>query len=108
MKGFQKGRKLDKIGLKAQVLEFGPSSHYFDVLALTVLLLLVTFLSKDTAELFFEDVRLPASALLGELNKGFYYLMNELPQVIDTQVMLPKFFIWLNHLFYSLGASIDC
>ncbi|RVE75232.1 hypothetical protein OJAV_G00014750 [Oryzias javanicus] len=52
MKGFQKGRKLDKIGLKAQ----------------------------DTAELFFKDVRLPASALLGELNKGFYYLMNELPQ----------------------------
>ncbi|KAG9273471.1 long-chain specific acyl-CoA dehydrogenase, mitochondrial [Astyanax mexicanus] len=51
-KGFQKGRKLDKIGLKAQ----------------------------DTAELFFEDVRLPADALLGEVNKGFYYLMNELPQ----------------------------
>lgn len=38
-------------------------------------------LSKDTAELFFEDVRLPAGALLGEPNKGFYYLMNELPQV---------------------------
>lgn len=37
--------------------------------------------SKDTAELFFEDVRLPADALLGEPNKGFYYLMNELPQV---------------------------
>ncbi|XP_034720979.1 long-chain specific acyl-CoA dehydrogenase, mitochondrial [Etheostoma cragini] len=52
MKGFQKGRKLDKIGLKAQ----------------------------DTAELFFEDVRLPADALLGQPNKGFYYLMNELPQ----------------------------
>ncbi|KAM9327646.1 long-chain specific acyl-CoA dehydrogenase, mitochondrial [Pholidichthys leucotaenia] len=52
MKGFHKGRKLDKIGLKAQ----------------------------DTAELFFEDVRLPADALLGELNNGFYYLMNELPQ----------------------------
>ncbi|XP_062373641.1 long-chain specific acyl-CoA dehydrogenase, mitochondrial [Sardina pilchardus] len=52
MKGFQKGRKLEKIGLKAQ----------------------------DTAELFFEDVRLPADALLGEANKGFYYLMNELPQ----------------------------
>ncbi|KAI4876019.1 hypothetical protein NFI96_006137 [Prochilodus magdalenae] len=51
-KGFQKGRKLDKLGLKAQ----------------------------DTAELFFEDVRLPADALLGEANKGFYYLMNELPQ----------------------------
>ncbi|XP_062302669.1 long-chain specific acyl-CoA dehydrogenase, mitochondrial [Osmerus eperlanus] len=52
MKGFQKGRKLEKIGLKAQ----------------------------DTAELFFEDVRLPADALLGKVNKGFYYLMNELPQ----------------------------
>ncbi|KAJ8256014.1 hypothetical protein COCON_G00198780 [Conger conger] len=51
-KGFHKGRKLEKIGLKAQ----------------------------DTAELFFEDVRLPADALLGEVNKGFYYLMNELPQ----------------------------
>jgi len=34
----------------------------------------------DTAGLFFEDVRLPASALLGEENHGFYYLMNELPQ----------------------------
>ena len=35
---------------------------------------------KDTAELFFEDVRLPSSAVLGEPNKGFYYLMQELPQ----------------------------
>ncbi|XP_059154751.1 long-chain specific acyl-CoA dehydrogenase, mitochondrial-like [Physella acuta] len=52
MKGFKKGKKLKKMGLKAQ----------------------------DTAELFFEDVRLPKSALLGEENKGFYYLMNELPQ----------------------------
>ncbi|XP_070243347.1 long-chain specific acyl-CoA dehydrogenase, mitochondrial isoform X4 [Bos mutus] len=52
MKGFIKGRKLDKIGLKAQ----------------------------DTAEFFFEDVRLPAGALLGEENKGYYYLMQELPQ----------------------------
>ncbi|KAF7243606.1 Long-chain specific acyl-CoA dehydrogenase, mitochondrial [Varanus komodoensis] len=52
MKGFIKGRKLEKIGLKAQ----------------------------DTAEMFFEDVRLPASALLGQENKGFYYLMAELPQ----------------------------
>ncbi|KAM9397001.1 long-chain specific acyl-CoA dehydrogenase, mitochondrial isoform 1-T1 [Salvelinus alpinus] len=52
MPGFQAGKKLEKIGLMAQ----------------------------DTAELFFEDVRLPASALLGQANKGFYYLMNELPQ----------------------------
>ncbi|XP_064617696.1 long-chain specific acyl-CoA dehydrogenase, mitochondrial-like [Liolophura sinensis] len=52
MPGFIKGRKLEKLGLKAQ----------------------------DTAELFFEDVRLPKEALLGEENKGFYYLMQELPQ----------------------------
>ncbi|XP_060594603.1 long-chain specific acyl-CoA dehydrogenase, mitochondrial-like [Ruditapes philippinarum] len=52
MKGFIKGKKLHKIGMKAQ----------------------------DTAELFFEDVRLPSSAILGEANKGFYYLMQELPQ----------------------------
>jgi len=52
MKGFIKGKKLNKMGLKAQ----------------------------DTAELFFEDVRLPKSALLGKEGKGFYYLMNELPQ----------------------------
>ncbi|XP_059503624.1 long-chain specific acyl-CoA dehydrogenase, mitochondrial [Stegostoma tigrinum] len=52
MNGFIKGKKLEKIGLKAQ----------------------------DTAELFFEDVCLPPDALLGEVNKGFYYLMTELPQ----------------------------
>lgn len=52
VKGFIKGKKLEKIGLKAQ----------------------------DTVELFFEDVRLPANALLGKANKGFYYLMNDLPQ----------------------------
>jgi len=52
MEGFIKGRKLNKMGLKAQ----------------------------DTSELFFEDVRLPKSALLGEEGKGFFYLMNELPQ----------------------------
>jgi long-chain-acyl-CoA dehydrogenase len=52
MPGFKKGLKLEKMGLKAQ----------------------------DTSELFFDDVRLPSSALLGEANKGFYYLMQELPQ----------------------------
>ena len=30
--------------------------------------------------MFFQDVRLPASALLGELNKGFVIMMNELPR----------------------------
>lgn len=50
--GFTKGKNLEKMGMKAQ----------------------------DTAELFFEDCRVPKSALLGEENKGFFYLMNELPQ----------------------------
>jgi len=36
--------------------------------------------TSDTAELFFQDVRLPASALLGELNKGFAIMMTELPR----------------------------
>lgn len=50
--GFERGRNLEKIGLKAQ----------------------------DTAELFFNDVRVPAANLLGEENQGFIYLMNNLPQ----------------------------
>lgn len=50
--GFPPGKKLDKIGLKAQ----------------------------DTAELYFEDVHLPESARLGEEGQGFYYLMQQLPQ----------------------------
>jgi long-chain-acyl-CoA dehydrogenase len=48
--GFDKGRNLDKLGLKAQ----------------------------DTAELFFDDVRVPASAILGGEGKGFFCLMQEL------------------------------
>jgi acyl-CoA dehydrogenase len=50
--GFKKGRKLEKIGQHA----------------------------ADTAELFFDDVRVPASNLLGEENKGFIHLMQELAQ----------------------------
>ena len=34
----------------------------------------------DTSELLVEDVHVPKSAMLGEENKGFYYLMSELPQ----------------------------
>ena len=52
MPGFSRGRILDKIGLKAQ----------------------------DTAELFFDQVRLPAENLLGEENQGFRHLMQMLPQ----------------------------
>jgi acyl-CoA dehydrogenase len=36
--------------------------------------------SQDTAELFFEDCRVPVSNLLGEEGKGFYYLMQKLQQ----------------------------
>ncbi|MFE9857308.1 acyl-CoA dehydrogenase family protein [Streptomyces sp. NPDC005780] len=50
--GFARGRNLDKIGQKAQ----------------------------DTAELFFDDVRVPKENLLGEENKGFAYLMSNLAQ----------------------------
>jgi alkylation response protein AidB-like acyl-CoA dehydrogenase len=54
MKGFQTGNRLNKLGLKAQ----------------------------DTAELFFEDVPVPATNLLGGAafeNKGFICLMEQLP-----------------------------
>ncbi len=51
--GFKRGRNLEKLGLKAQ----------------------------DTAELFFDDVRVPASNLLGTTEgKGFVQLMEQLPQ----------------------------
>ncbi|XP_071497770.1 long-chain specific acyl-CoA dehydrogenase, mitochondrial-like [Diadema antillarum] len=52
MPGFTKGFPLEKIGQK----------------------------STDICELFFEDVRLPKSALLGGENRGFYYLMEQLPR----------------------------
>ena len=50
--GFRVGRVLDKIGMKAQ----------------------------DTSELFFDDVRVPADALLGGVEgQGFFQLMSDLP-----------------------------
>lgn len=50
--GFTRGRNLEKLGLKAQ----------------------------DTAELFFQDARVPAEALLGAEGRGFACLMQDLPQ----------------------------
>jgi citronellyl-CoA dehydrogenase len=47
-KGFKVGKKLSKVGNMA----------------------------SDTAELFFDECRIPARNLLGELNKGFYYIMH--------------------------------
>lgn len=52
MEGFVRGRKLDKIGLPGQ----------------------------DTAELFFEDVRVPAANVLGEEGRGLHALMSHLPR----------------------------
>ena len=52
MPGFARGRNLDKVGLKAQ----------------------------DTAELFFDEVRVPGRNLVGTAGGGFVHLMNALPQ----------------------------
>jgi alkylation response protein AidB-like acyl-CoA dehydrogenase len=52
MEGYTRGRNLEKIGWHAQ----------------------------DTAELFFEDVRVPLENRLGEEGMGFMYLVNQLPQ----------------------------
>jgi acyl-CoA dehydrogenase len=52
MEGFERGRNLEKMGLKAQ----------------------------DTAELFFNDVKVPKENVLGEPGKGFYYLMEGLAE----------------------------
>jgi alkylation response protein AidB-like acyl-CoA dehydrogenase len=52
MPGFTRGRNLEKIGLHAQ----------------------------DTAELFFDEVRVPVANRLGEEGMGFAYLMQNLPQ----------------------------
>jgi len=64
--GFTKGRPLEKVGLKAQ----------------------------DTAELFMDDVRVPAANRLGEEGRGFACLMQELPwerlQIAITAVALAE------------------
>jgi acyl-CoA dehydrogenase len=52
MEGFERGRNLDKMGLKSQ----------------------------DTAELFFNNVKVPKENLLGELHRGFYSLMHFLAE----------------------------
>jgi len=52
MPGFERGRNLHKVGMKAQ----------------------------DTSELFFNDVKVPKANLIGAEGMGFVYLMQELPQ----------------------------
>jgi len=51
MPGFSRGRKLSKIGQRY----------------------------ADTAELFFDQVRVPTANVLGQVNRGFYHLMHNLP-----------------------------
>ncbi|MDV8001887.1 acyl-CoA dehydrogenase family protein [Rhodococcus sp. IEGM 1408] len=51
LEGYSVGRKLDKVGLR----------------------------TSDTAELSFTDVKVPVEDLLGEENRGFYYLGQNLP-----------------------------
>ncbi|MHB1127277.1 MAG: acyl-CoA dehydrogenase family protein [Bacillota bacterium] len=43
--------------------------------------------SQDTAEIFFEDVRVPQTNLLGQEGRGFYYLMDKLQQERLTGVI---------------------
>ncbi len=50
--GFSRGRKLDKVGME----------------------------ESDTAELFFENVRVTDAEIVGELNMGFVHMMQKLPQ----------------------------
>ena len=52
MGGFQRGRKLDKVGQQ----------------------------ESDTAELFFTDVRVPGANIIGEVDRGFIAMMERLPQ----------------------------
>lgn len=50
--GFSRGRKLDKVGME----------------------------ESDTAELFFENLRVTDAEIIGELNMGFIHMMQKLPQ----------------------------
>jgi alkylation response protein AidB-like acyl-CoA dehydrogenase len=52
MPGFERGRKLDKVGQP----------------------------EANTAELFFEDVQVPAENVIGEVDRGFIQMMEQLPQ----------------------------
>ena len=74
MPGFTRGRKLDKVGLHAQ----------------------------DTAELFFDDVRVPAANMLGGEGRGFVHLMERLPRERLSIAILA-----LTSVRAALGWTVD-
>ena len=72
--GVRRGRKLRKVGQNA----------------------------GDSAELFFEDVRVPATNMVGEEGQGFYYMMENLPQErVAIAVMA------VAHAEAALGWTLD-
>ena len=74
MEGFERGRNLAKMGLKAQ----------------------------DTAELFFNDVKVPKANVLGEPGQGFVYLMKGLA---EERLMGAAGYISAAQLSWDLTAS---
>lgn len=73
--GFTKGKQLNKVGMHSQ----------------------------DTAELFFEDCRVPVENLLGEEGKGFSYLMEKLQQerlivAISAQIASEEMFTTMDYV----------
>lgn len=67
LSGFSRGRNLDKVGMKG----------------------------SDTAELFFNDVRVPLGNLVGEEGSGFAMMMQQLPQerlsiAVGAQAMMER------------------
>lgn len=72
--GVKRGRNLEKMGLHA----------------------------ADTSELFFEDVRLPSTALIGEMNGGFKHMMSEL-----VRERLGVMAMAIAHAEFAMGVTID-
>lgn len=73
--GFERGRKLDKLGLKAQ----------------------------DLAEMSFTDMEIPAENLLGEENNGFSYLTSNLAQerlsiAVNSQAAASAALVWTSDM----------
>jgi long-chain-acyl-CoA dehydrogenase len=74
MPGFERGRTLHKVG-----------QH-----------------QGDTAELFFDGVRVPAGNVIGELGRGFYHMMEHLPQERMASAVCN-----IAHARYALEATVE-